>query len=440
MPYRDFAAEYPPLALTFFTLPRLFASTLAAYHTAFALEILAFDLIGIFLILKLSRQLGINSIVTLLIYTAIIIAIGPIIIFRFDLIPAVLTLAAIFAFSDRKYWLAWALLAVAVMTKIYPVVIAPVFLLYHLSRKQYRAVGWGVASFGITLAVIAAAGLILSPSGFWNSFTLQAHRGLHVESVYASFVLVGESLGLTTVDIRTTGPTPLSVDAVSSQATILAQIAPLFIVAILLFIYWRFYRRQQTDTPASGGRTEISGVLNYSFLAVLGFMLTSSVFSPQFLLWLCPLIPLVIGQRWRHTTWIIFIAASIITYYIYPLHYNEFIRGSTSLAWMLFSRNILLLGLLFWLIEWRQSVPLLQSSRFKYLPIGAAAVLVLLMGSVLYAQFGLHINILPGGNTIYRQSDLPAGGQQFNPRINVPANNSQNGTAPFLPQHPNRGN
>ena len=50
LPYRDFTVEYPPLALAFFTLPHLFAPTLQMYQYVFAVQILFFDLLGLFLI------------------------------------------------------------------------------------------------------------------------------------------------------------------------------------------------------------------------------------------------------------------------------------------------------------------------------------------------------------------------------------------------------
>ena len=105
LPYYEFTVEYPPLALAFFTMPRLVAPNLGAYQFAFAVEILLFDLLGLFLISLLARRLGLHVTGALAIYTVVLLAIGPIIIYRYDLIPAVMVLASLYAFLKyAKIW------------------------------------------------------------------------------------------------------------------------------------------------------------------------------------------------------------------------------------------------------------------------------------------------------------------------------------------------
>ena len=82
-------------------------------------------------------------------------------------------------------------------------------------------------------------------------------------------------------------------------------------------------------------------MLRYSLLAILIMLLSSKLFSPQFLIWLCPLLPLVRG-RWRYTSWMLFLAVGGLTQYIYPYHYIEFELGTPYLIAMMASRNFLL--------------------------------------------------------------------------------------------------
>ena len=58
LPYRDFAVEYPPLALLILLIPRLFSATLTGYADAFAVLMLAFDLLGLYFASRLSRRLA----------------------------------------------------------------------------------------------------------------------------------------------------------------------------------------------------------------------------------------------------------------------------------------------------------------------------------------------------------------------------------------------
>ena len=280
LPYRDFAVEYPPLAMVFFTIPRLIASSLNAYHIAFTAEILIFDLLALFLLSRLSRNLGINSIATLIIYTVLLLAIGPILIYRFDLIPAVMVIASLDAFNREKYDLTWIILAAGVMTKIYPVVIAPILLIYQLSRHHNKEALREAALFTFTIGILAAPAFFISPAGLWNSFTIQIHRGLQLESTYSSCLLLLQNLGHTKVFIETTGPLPASIDVISPVANILAKIAPLVMILGLTLIYSSYYRRHRNEKElsSSDNHTDMANIINYSFLAILIFILSNSVF------------------------------------------------------------------------------------------------------------------------------------------------------------------
>ena len=152
MPYRDFAVAYPPLALVFFTLPRLIASNLDTYIYVFAIEMLLFDLLGLFLISALARRLDLHLTGTLTIYTLALLAIGPILIYRYDLVPAIMVLLALYTFIQGKHKTSWAILAVGMMTKIYPAIIAPIFLLYYRRHRQNRQAIAGAATFVIHAA------------------------------------------------------------------------------------------------------------------------------------------------------------------------------------------------------------------------------------------------------------------------------------------------
>ena len=354
LPYRDFAVEYPPLALVCFTIPRLVTSTPCAYHWAFSVEILVFDLMALFLLSKLSRGLGINPIAAMVIYTLLIIGIGPLVINRFDLIPAVMVLACLYAFSRGKYGLAWAVLALGVMTKIYPIVIAPIFLIYELSQHRYKEVLMEIGLSALIVEIIIVPGFFISPAGLINSFLVQMHRGLQLESTYSSFILLFQNLGLTKVYIESAGPLIASMDVISPAASFLSEIVWFVMVPALILIYWLFYRRNSNKTGdlSPKKQPDMVNIIYYSFLAILIFIISSNVFSPQYLIWFFPIAPLVIW-RWKNALWLGLIMVSALTYYEFPLHYNLLEKGNHLLVYILLSRNILLIVLTGWLIEWR---------------------------------------------------------------------------------------
>ena len=344
MPYRDFAVEYPPLALLFMLIPRLFSSFASDYILGFTLEILCFDLLAVLLITSLSQKLRLPLWKTLAIYTLALLSIGPLIINRFDLIPAVATLAAIYAFIRGNNKTAWAILAVGVMIKIYPVVITPVFLIYELARRRYQRVFSGIFTFALVAGVIAAPFFIISPHGFWESFTYQAQRGLQIESVLASLLLLGQKLGLTTLSVSQASG---AIDVVSPLATILANITPALVLISLGTVFWFYYRRQRAvinQTSDKEGILSESYVVSFSLLAMLVFILSNKVLSPQFIIWLCPFIPLVTG-RFSRLCWLLFIAIGLMSYLIFPTGYETLKEGDARMIAILLARNAALFGL-----------------------------------------------------------------------------------------------
>jgi uncharacterized membrane protein len=357
LPYRDFTVEYPPLALVFFTIPRLTASTLEGYRCAFTVEMIIFDIIGLYLLSKLSNILKIQPLVTLVVYTLLLLGVGPLFIYRFDIIPAVMVLGSLYAFTRKKYFLAWLILAAGVITKIYPIVVAPIFLIYELSQRRYKEVLQEIALSALIAEIVILPFFVFSPSGFINSLSLQMNRGLQLESTYSSFILLLQNWGLTNVYIKTTILPLATSNIISDQSSVLSKISPLVLLAILIFIYWRFFRKYTRNTAilSSDYPSEMAGVIYYSFLVILVFVLTSNVFSPQYLIWFVALAPLISGPK-KYVLWCILAAACVLTYYEFPLNYTLLQAGNTKLVYVLLTRNVLLIALAGWIIEWRRPV------------------------------------------------------------------------------------
>jgi uncharacterized membrane protein len=353
LPYRDFSVEYPPLALIFITLPRLVVPYLYIYWQAYAIEVFLFDLIGLFLLTSLSRALGCNPWKTLGIYTLALLAVGPLVITRFDFIPAVLTLLSIFFFVKRHSKMAWAFLAAATLTKIYPLVIAPVFFLIQFNHKQKKELLGGLASFLITSAVITVPCILLSPGGFWDSFSYHTQRPLQIESTYASIIELLSAFKLFTIDITNSFG---STNVTGHVPDMLAKISFGVMVLSLLAIYWSIYRSlkkgQINGQNWSVGANETTFTIKYCLMAVLVFILTCKVFSPQYIIWLLPLIPLI-TQKSKNVIWLLFVMVGIMTFFIFPQYYDGLRGGSLITIATLVIRNMALVGILLLLIRGR---------------------------------------------------------------------------------------
>lgn len=356
-PYRDFSIEYPPVSLLFFLIPRLFASSESGYHIAFAAQTLLLDLLGLVMLRSLARRLGYSERGTFVAATAMLLAFGPMAIDHFDFVVGVLTLAAVYAFIRGWHSGAWFILGLAAMTKIFPVVIAPLFALYLWRRGDYRAIWNGGIVFGATLVAAAAPFLIKGFEGFANSFTYHSERGLQIESTYASAILLGDQGGIGNAGLDFNhGAWNLS----GSLPDALARFSPL-ITAILLILLYNFYGWFQISRGLSGEPVHERWLITFAALAVILFMLSNKVFSPQYMLWLYPLAAVSVGNR-RITfgaafAVIVFLTQEIYPYgypgaigrwvndHIFPTDYLDLVRKETYAVYLLAARNAAFAGL-----------------------------------------------------------------------------------------------
>lgn len=326
VPYRDFTSEYPPLALLIFYIPALVRDSNPAYGLVFAVEMMLFDLLNIYLISDIASYLKLPQNRTLTIYTLLLLAVGPIIVARYDLLPAMLVLAATWAFVTGKNTLTWVLVALGVTAKIYPIVIAPVFGFYLLRNRDFRQIINAIISFSITMLVCNLPFFLMNPANFIGIVTYHSERGIQCESTYASLLLTLQVLGKTQVNgVFNFG----SWNITSPFADNLAKIALPLTAVILLAIYglfaWILWHRTDKKPYLSSG-IDMDGaklVIAYVTLSVAIFMAGNKVFSPQFLIWLIPIVPLLNG-KWQTVYTLIFVIIGFITQFIFPYKYMEY--------------------------------------------------------------------------------------------------------------------
>jgi uncharacterized membrane protein len=343
IPYHDFASEYPPLALLSFLLPGIFFQTVVPYSWAFAAEMMICDLLALLMLADLASTFKISVRNTLVVYTLLILATGPILVARYDLLPAMLMLAAVWAFIKGKNKLAWVAAALGFAAKLYPIIIVPFFFIYQVKNRQYGRLIQGGAAFLTVLLVLFLPWAVIDANGFWHSFTYHFERGLHAESTYGTALLTGQVLGLTKVDgALTYGSWNLS----SPLADSLAKISFPLMAGFLLIIYglftWRIRKNSPSELSTEMSEPSALRLLQYATLSVAVFLLTNKVFSAQYLAWLCPLIPLVAAGR-EYFVPLLFMVAAILTQYVYPYNYIPFELGKALPVIVLTFRNLLLI-------------------------------------------------------------------------------------------------
>ncbi|HLJ82173.1 MAG TPA: glycosyltransferase 87 family protein, partial [Ktedonobacterales bacterium] len=134
--FHNLPVEYPPLAIVPFTLTVL--PPILDYQTTFAIWMGALVVLGYFGFLRYStRARG-------LIYVFyLVLGAAATLLARYDIVPALVTLAALWAADRRRFGLAYALLAAGILLKLYPAFLVPIVAIEHWRVASARAAAEG---------------------------------------------------------------------------------------------------------------------------------------------------------------------------------------------------------------------------------------------------------------------------------------------------------
>jgi hypothetical protein len=336
VPYRDFSVEYPPAALPVFVLPAAVSGSSNSYRAAFEVLMLVCGAVAAAVVGFLTTP------ARALLAALAPLALGPVVLSRFDLWPAMLSVLALAALVGGRRRAAGATLGVAVAAKLYPAVLLPLVVVYAWRRDGRRA-ALEVAAW--TIGAAAAVFLpfaVLAPHGLWSSLTGQASRPLQIESLGASLLLAAhQAWGLVIEQVNSHGSDNLAGSLPDALAVAHGILAPLVLLAI-----WTAFAR---------GEATRERLLRYAAAAVCAFIAFNKVFSPQFLIWLIPLVPLV--RRWSAQA--LFVAALVLTQLWFPSRYLDLAWGfDARVSWLLLARDLVVLALLAALLVRRQAIVL----------------------------------------------------------------------------------
>jgi len=297
--------EYPPLSIAVFTLSVL--PPLRDYASVYALWMAGFFLAGYFAFRRFSSRQSATLYAVYLLLGATGALLG-----RFDLFPALLTVAAFWAGRRRRFMLAYLLLAAGALLKLYPLALLPILMIEHRrflvthDRPWRLPVAQGMAAVVGLVAASFALGFAVAGWNSLSTFYYAAQRPLQVESLGATLLWLGSFLGFSAVtehgwsSYNLVGPLDSGIMALLSFAGLVG----------LGWVYWRSWL----------GKLDFGRGL----LAVICVtLLTSKVFSPQYLIWA---LPLVVEVEGIDLVWLVICACTTL---IYPVLYvNEHIFGT----------------------------------------------------------------------------------------------------------------
>jgi hypothetical protein len=340
VPYRDFAVEYPPGALPMFALPGLAEpgsnqQVSAGFRRAFETLMWmcgAVALTAMAVVLRVLRRSDLNVWGALCFAAVAPLLLGSVILSRFDLWPAAICAAALAALVSNRLRLGHALLGLGITAKLFPVVFVPLGVAYVWKREGRRE---ALTCFALLAGVVGAVFLpfvVLSPGGVWHSLSVQLNRPLQVESLGASLLLVGHHVfGFGLAGETSHG----SQNVAGSAAGVLAVATTLVQVGVLGWIWTSFAR----------GRGDGEALVRSTAAALCAFVALGKVLSPQFLIWLIPIVPLVRGRRglWASA---LLAAALVLTQVWFPFRYFRLaLHFEAGLSWVLLARDLALVAI-----------------------------------------------------------------------------------------------
>lgn len=265
------------------------------------------------------------------------VAVGPVFVLRLDLWPAVLVGAFAALLLRRPRW-ASAALALATAMKLWPGVLAAGLVGGWRRAGTWLRTGWFVGTLGLLcLVTVAVSGLdrLLSP------LTYQGDRGLQVEALTATPFVVAAHLSPERWSIGYSSSKSYEITGPGTEAAVTLS-SGLMAAVVLLAAAWalralvRDRWRPRTATA-------------FSVLLICLLIVANKVFSPQYIVWLGPLLAVCLcltsSRLVRAMAGLVVLAAALGTV-VFPFLYDSLTHATgdaLAAVVVLVLRNVLVL-------------------------------------------------------------------------------------------------
>jgi len=247
LPYRDFYMEYPPGAVPAFLAPSALGD-LVGYNLSFKLVVMLAGAALVAALVAVLVRLGVGprgAAVALGLVVVTPVALGAVVLNRYDLWPALLVLLALLALLTGRSGLAFGLLAAGCAVKVYPAVLLPVAAVHVLRTAGRRALVRALVVFGVVLLVVAGPLALIAPGGFGYSVKTQVIRQLQLESLASSLLLAADKVGAYAADI--VPGSPGSIDLAGGLPDALGVLTSIALAAALLAVLVLYWRGVESD-------------------------------------------------------------------------------------------------------------------------------------------------------------------------------------------------
>ncbi|MFE9454223.1 glycosyltransferase 87 family protein [Streptomyces sp. NPDC006739] len=320
-PVGDVTWQYPPAAAAAFLAPALLP--FLTYSHAFYLLACAADATVLAMLLRAGRAHG-RDLAGAWLWVAGIAALGPLALARYDVTVTALAVAALLA-AARHPRVAGALAGIGALVKVWPILVLAGVRPGPTTRRS-----WGAA---LVTSVGVSAAFLAFTQGPFAFLTEQRQRGVEIESLGALPFHVLRWLGLWH------GTSRLHYGSFEFLGPYVPTVARIALAGAVLAFCWLVWWRVRART--------FSDVVLYdaAFAAVLVFVTTSRVISPQYLIWLLGLGALCLTSRStvQRRPVLLILVACFFTVLEFPIGFGPVVRSNLPGIVVLLIRDGLLL-------------------------------------------------------------------------------------------------
>lgn len=239
---------------------------------------------------------------------------------NWDVLAVMFAMAGLYLWSRRRPAWAGAALGLGIAAKLWPIFILGALILLCMRSRSWNALSTVCGATVLSWLAVNAPIYLMYPYAWGEFFRLNSSRGWEGSTIYA---VIAHATG----NDAWNGTTP-------SKAVVGVELLNVITFALLvaLLCALAFVVLTVKERPR---------VAEVAFLAVFAFMLTSKVWSPQYSIWLVPLLVLAL-PRWR----LVFSWAALEAVYWYVRMWQFLGDGKGAPDWLADSLTVVRLGLL----------------------------------------------------------------------------------------------
>ncbi|MFT8394562.1 glycosyltransferase 87 family protein [Propionibacterium sp.] len=329
---RSVLVEYPTPVVWFMQLMGWFSGgSIDGYVSAFCFVIVVLDALACAALYRFESPLAAG------LWALAGALLGPLMWFRFDLVPTLCVLGALY-WVRRRPALAGVMIALGAGLKLWPALL--IIPMLGISRPARRR-GAGFVITGCVLVVVSVASQGLART--LSPLTFQSDRGLQIESVWATPLMLSRlwtSGDQTFVEFSNYQAYEIFAPSVHVWMGLAGVVMLLVIVFALLCCWWIGFGGAGLPghglPPEQEGQSQETAILLACTALVCGVMVADKTLSPQYLIWLFAPLAIVVARTIAHPVPGIPGAAGLrigalgmatigVTQLVYPLSYSGLI-------------------------------------------------------------------------------------------------------------------